>query len=85
MASHDVPETIQDVMVSRLDRLPGDLKRIVQTAAVIGVGLLSACCSALWRRQTALMTAFIPSLDSSSSGNGQKEGKVCVTCRISIT
>jgi predicted ATPase/class 3 adenylate cyclase len=32
----DMPETIQDVIVSRLDRLPEEHKRVVQTAAVIG-------------------------------------------------
>jgi class 3 adenylate cyclase/tetratricopeptide (TPR) repeat protein len=32
----DVPETIQDVIVSRLDRLPETQKHVVQTAAVIG-------------------------------------------------
>jgi predicted ATPase len=32
----DVPETIQDIIVSRLDRLPDDQKHIIQTAAVIG-------------------------------------------------
>jgi class 3 adenylate cyclase/tetratricopeptide (TPR) repeat protein len=32
----DVPETIQDIIVSRIDRLPEDQKRTIQTAAVIG-------------------------------------------------
>jgi class 3 adenylate cyclase len=32
----DVPETIQDVIVSRIDRLPEEQKRTIQTAAVIG-------------------------------------------------
>jgi class 3 adenylate cyclase/tetratricopeptide (TPR) repeat protein len=32
----DVPETIQGVIVSRIDRLPEDHKRVIQTAAVIG-------------------------------------------------
>ena len=32
----DVPETIQDVIVSRIDRLPEDHKQVIQTAAVIG-------------------------------------------------
>jgi tetratricopeptide (TPR) repeat protein len=32
----DVPETIQDIIVSRIDRLPEDHKRTLQTAAVIG-------------------------------------------------
>ena len=31
-----MPETIQDIIVSRLDRLPEDQKHIIQTAAVIG-------------------------------------------------
>jgi class 3 adenylate cyclase/tetratricopeptide (TPR) repeat protein len=32
----DVPETIQDVIVSRIDRLPEEHKQVIQTAAVIG-------------------------------------------------
>ena len=32
----DVPETIQDIIVSRIDRLPEDHKYTLQTAAVIG-------------------------------------------------
>jgi class 3 adenylate cyclase/tetratricopeptide (TPR) repeat protein len=32
----DVPETIQDVIVSRIDRLPDEHKQVIQTAAVIG-------------------------------------------------
>jgi tetratricopeptide (TPR) repeat protein len=32
----DVPETIQDVIVSRIDRLPEEHKEVIQTAAVIG-------------------------------------------------
>jgi class 3 adenylate cyclase/tetratricopeptide (TPR) repeat protein len=32
----DVPETIQDIILSRIDRLPEDQKRTLQTAAVIG-------------------------------------------------
>jgi len=36
ITASDVPETIQDVIASRLDRLPEDQKRVVQTAAVIG-------------------------------------------------
>jgi predicted ATPase len=33
---HDVPETIRDIILSRIDRLPEDQKRTLQTAAVIG-------------------------------------------------
>ena len=36
ITARDVPETIQDVIASRLDRLPEAHKRVVQTAAVIG-------------------------------------------------
>ncbi|MGH8067245.1 MAG: adenylate/guanylate cyclase domain-containing protein [Candidatus Entotheonellia bacterium] len=36
LTSSDVPETIQDIIVSRLDRLPEHQKRTIQTAAVIG-------------------------------------------------
>jgi class 3 adenylate cyclase/tetratricopeptide (TPR) repeat protein len=32
----DVPETVQDVIMARLDRLPDEPKRAIQTAAVIG-------------------------------------------------
>jgi class 3 adenylate cyclase/tetratricopeptide (TPR) repeat protein len=36
LTPNDVPETIQDIIVSRLDRLPEHQKRTIQTAAVIG-------------------------------------------------
>jgi class 3 adenylate cyclase/tetratricopeptide (TPR) repeat protein len=36
MRPGDMPETIQDIIVSRIDRLPEDHKRTLQTAAVIG-------------------------------------------------
>jgi class 3 adenylate cyclase/tetratricopeptide (TPR) repeat protein len=36
MTPSDVPETIQDVIVSRIDRLPEEHKHVIQTAAVIG-------------------------------------------------
>src|SRR5207247_798019 len=33
---HSIPETIQAVLASRIDRLPPEAKRLLQTAAVIG-------------------------------------------------
>jgi class 3 adenylate cyclase len=36
MTPSDVPETIQDVIVSRIDRLPEEHKQVIQAAAVIG-------------------------------------------------
>jgi class 3 adenylate cyclase/tetratricopeptide (TPR) repeat protein len=36
MTPSDVPETIQDIIVSRIDRLPEERKHVIQTAAVIG-------------------------------------------------
>src|SRR5205823_4399682 len=34
--AHSIPETIQAVLASRIDRLPPEAKRLLQTAAVLG-------------------------------------------------
>jgi predicted ATPase len=36
LATIDVPDTVQDMIMARLDRLGGEPKRVIQTAAVIG-------------------------------------------------
>lgn len=33
---HDIPPTVTDVLISRLDRLPMEVRQVVQTAAVLG-------------------------------------------------
>ena len=38
-----VPDTIQGVLMARLDRLPEAPKRLLQTAAVLGREFLCAC------------------------------------------
>ena len=36
LQSLDVPTTVQGVLLARIDRLPEDLKQVLQTAAVVG-------------------------------------------------
>jgi class 3 adenylate cyclase/tetratricopeptide (TPR) repeat protein len=43
-----VPETVQDVLMARIDRLPGDTKRLLQTAAVLGREVPLLLLTALW-------------------------------------
>ena len=43
-----VPDTIHDVVMARIDRLPGETKRLLQTAAVIGREFSSRLLSAVW-------------------------------------
>ncbi len=40
-----VPATIHDVVMARIDRLPDDAKRLLQTAAVIGREFSLGCCA----------------------------------------
>ena len=44
-----VPNTIHDVVMARIDRLPDDAKRLLQTAAVIGREFPLRLLSAVWR------------------------------------
>jgi class 3 adenylate cyclase/tetratricopeptide (TPR) repeat protein len=44
-----VPETVQDMIVARIDRLPGDTKRLLQTAAVLGREAPRPLLAALWQ------------------------------------
>jgi class 3 adenylate cyclase/tetratricopeptide (TPR) repeat protein len=44
-----VPNTIHDVVMARIDRLPEAMKRILQTAAVIGREFPSRLLTALWQ------------------------------------
>jgi len=44
-----VPETVQDVLMARIDRLPGDTKRLLQTAAVLGREAPLQLLTALWQ------------------------------------
>jgi class 3 adenylate cyclase/tetratricopeptide (TPR) repeat protein len=44
-----VPDTIHDVVMARLDRLPDDTKRLLQIAAVIGREFSSRLLKAVWR------------------------------------
>jgi class 3 adenylate cyclase/tetratricopeptide (TPR) repeat protein len=44
-----VPNTIQDVVMARIDRLPAETKRLLQTAAVIGREFSARLLRAVWR------------------------------------
>jgi class 3 adenylate cyclase/tetratricopeptide (TPR) repeat protein len=44
-----VPNTIHDVVMARIDRLPDDAKRLLQTASVIGREFPLRLLSAVWR------------------------------------
>ena len=44
-----VPNTIHDVVMARIDRLPADTKRLLQTAAVIGRGFPVGLLNAVWK------------------------------------
>ena len=43
-----VPDTIQDVLLARLDRLPEDHKRLLQTASVLGRAFSPRLLEAIW-------------------------------------
>ena len=43
-----VPNTIHDVVMARIDRLPDETKQLLQTAAVIGREFSSRLLSAVW-------------------------------------
>ncbi len=47
-----VPETIHDVVMARIDRLPEETKRLLQTAAVIGREFPLRLLSAVWQGNT---------------------------------
>ena len=44
-----VPDTIQDVVMARIDRLPAEMKRLLQTAAVIGREFSPRLLRAVWQ------------------------------------
>ena len=57
-----VPATVQAVLAARIDRLPPEEKRLLQTAAVIGTGCPLPCCGPLrtcprWRYTAAWRTS----------------------------
>ena len=47
LPSIQVPATVQAVLAARIDRLPPEEKRLLQTAAVIGTEVLCRCCRPL--------------------------------------
>jgi tetratricopeptide (TPR) repeat protein len=54
-----VPDTIQDVLMARLDRLPEEHKRLLQTAAVLGRAFAPRLLQALWEEPTPLETLLL--------------------------
>jgi tetratricopeptide (TPR) repeat protein len=49
-----VPDTIHDVVMARIDRLPDETKRLLQTAAVIGREFSLPLLSAVWKSSGSL-------------------------------
>jgi class 3 adenylate cyclase/tetratricopeptide (TPR) repeat protein len=49
-----VPDTIHDVVMARIDRLPDETKQLLQTAAVIGREFSYRLLSAVWKGPTPL-------------------------------
>jgi class 3 adenylate cyclase/predicted ATPase len=53
-AAIDVPDTIQGVLMARIDRLPEAHKRLLQTASVLGRAFAPRLLQALWEEPTPL-------------------------------
>jgi len=49
-----VPDTIQEVLLSRIERLPEELKRLLQTASILGREVPVALLRAIWDHAGAL-------------------------------
>ena len=49
-----VPDTIQGVLMARIDRLPADPKRLLQTASVLGRSVPARLLDALWNDRDTL-------------------------------
>ena len=67
-----IPDTIQGVIMARVDRLDEEVKPVLRTASVIGRSFSTGCC-APWRRRTGNWTRTWPicrriSLSAKSSG-----------------
>ena len=54
LADVAVPDTIQGVLMARIDRLPEDTKRLLQTAAVLGREFTSQLLEMLWEEPGTL-------------------------------
>ena len=53
-----IPATVQDVLMARIDRLPEDAKRLLQTAAVLGREVPARLLAAVWGDALALGPAL---------------------------
>ena len=74
-----VPDTIHDVVMARIDRLPEETKNILQIAAVIGREFSPRLLGPVWRREAALELqlrelARLEFIDE----HGQAEGSIYV-------
>src|SRR5215831_13438675 len=49
-----VPDTIQEVLLARIERLPEELQRLLQTASVLGREVPVALLRAIWKERGAL-------------------------------
>jgi class 3 adenylate cyclase/predicted ATPase len=57
--ARDVPDTIQGVLMARIDRLPEVHKRLLQTASVLGREFLPRLLQALWEETTPLESLLL--------------------------
>jgi class 3 adenylate cyclase/tetratricopeptide (TPR) repeat protein len=54
-----VPDTIQGVLMARIDRLPEETKRLLQTASVLGREFSPRLLEAMWERTETLDALFV--------------------------
>ena len=59
-----IPDTVQGVLAARIDALPGGDKKVLQTAAVIGVRVLGALLGAVCEQSEAELAASLARLQS---------------------
>jgi class 3 adenylate cyclase/tetratricopeptide (TPR) repeat protein len=57
-APSSIPDTVQDVLNARIDRLPESSKRLLQTAAVIGRHVSPRLLEAVWNEPASLATGL---------------------------
>jgi predicted ATPase len=64
LSTIQVPATVQAVLAARIDRLPSDDKRLLQTAAVIGMEVPLLLLQALADVPEAVLQGYLTSLQS---------------------
>ncbi|WP_084126663.1 AAA family ATPase [Demequina sp. NBRC 110054] len=57
IAQADLPETLRDVILARVDRLPDEARRVVQASSVCGVAVSHTDLAAIWDGEDADLTS----------------------------